>query len=105
MKKYYGKIGFATTIETTPGVWSEKIVEHTYYGDWIQNTGKFRTAEKVNDDIVIQNTLSIVADPYARNTFHAIRYATYMGQKWKVTSVEVNFPRLNLSLGGIYNAH
>lgn len=105
MAKYYGKIGFATMTETTPGVWTEEIVERNYYGDWVRNTRKLQTSEQVNDDIVIQNTLSIIADPYAMETFHAIRYAIYMGQKWKVTSVEVNLPRLSLSLGGTYNAH
>ena len=50
------------------------------------------------------NEISLVADPYARENFHMIRYACFMGTRWEVTSVEVQYPRLVLTLGGVYNA-
>lgn len=103
MAKYYGKIGYAETAETTPGVWTEQIVERNYYGDLTRNTRRLQTADKVNDDINISNELSIIADPYAINNFHSMRYAEFMGAKWKITNVEVQRPRLILTLGGVYN--
>lgn len=103
MAKYCGKIGYATTVETTPGVWSEQIVERKYYGDLTRNSRRIQSPDKVNDDIVIANQLSIVADPYAINNFHSMRYAEFMGAKWKVSDVEVQYPRLILTLGGVYN--
>ena len=103
MAKYYGKIGFAVVEETKPGVWKEIITERDYFGDLIRNTRRLQSANQVNDDITISNEISIVADPFARENFHAMRYAEYMGTKWKVTSVEVQYPRLILSVGGIYN--
>lgn len=103
MAKYCGKIGYATTVETTPGVWSEQIVERKYYGDLTRNSRRLQSPDKVNDDIVIANQLSIVADPYAINNFHSMRYAEFMGAKWKVSDVEVQYPRLILTLGGAYN--
>ena len=103
MAKYCGKIGYATTVETTPGVWSEQIVERKYYGDLTRNSRRLQSSDKVNDDIVIANQLSIVADPYAINNFHSMRYAEFMGAKWKVSDVEVQYPRLILTLGGVYN--
>lgn len=103
MAKYCGKIGYATTVETTPGVWSEQIVERKYYGDLTRNSRRLQSPDKVNDDIVIANQLSIVADPYAMSNFHSIRYAEFMGAKWKVSDVEVQYPRLILTLGGVYN--
>lgn len=103
MAKYCGKIGYATTVETTPGVWSEQIVERKYYGDLTRNSRRLQSPDKVNDDIVIANQLSIVADPYAINNFHSMRYAEFMGAKWKVSDVEVQYPRLILTLGGLYN--
>lgn len=103
MAKYCGKIGYATTVETTPGVWSEQIVERKYYGDLTRNSRRLQSPDKVNDDIVIANQLSIVADPYAINNFHSMRYAEFMGAKWKVSDVEVQYPRLILTLGGVYN--
>jgi hypothetical protein len=103
MAKYYGKIGYAETVETAPGVWTEEITERTYFGDLIRNTRRLQSSDKVNDDINIANELSIVADPYAMNNFHTMRYAEFMGARWKVSTVEVQYPRLILTLGGLYN--
>lgn len=101
MAKYFGVIGFAETTMTVPGVCEEVITERNYYGDLNRNTRRLQSGDKVNDDIEISNQISIVADPYATQNFHAMRYATYMGAKWKITSVEVQFPRLILTLGGV----
>lgn len=103
MGKWFGKIGYAVTEETTPGVWVEQITERTYYGDIIRNTRRLQTSDKLNDDINVSNEISIVADPFARDNFHAMRYVEFMGTRWKVSSVEVQYPRLILSLGGVYN--
>ncbi len=103
MAKFYGKIGFAKTVETTPGVWEEEIVEHEYYGDVIRNTRRLQSADKVNDDINVSNEISIVADPFVTENFHAMRYVVFMGSKWKVSNVEIQYPRLILTLGGLYN--
>lgn len=103
MAKYYGKIGYAKTVETAPGVWKEQITERNYFGDLTRITRRLQSSDKVNDDINISNELSIVADPYAMNNFHSMRYAEFMGTRWKVSAVEVQYPRLILSLGGLYN--
>ena len=102
MSKWYGKIGYAETVETDPGVWEEKITERTYYGDTIRNTRLLQNAGGVNDNINIANQFSIVADPYAANNFHSMRYIEFMGTKWKITNVEVQYPRLILTVGGIF---
>lgn len=103
MAKFYGKIGYASTVETKPGVYEEQIVERSYCGDLIRNTRRLQSADQVNDDISISNEISIVADPYATNNFHTMRYAVFMGTKWKISNVEVSYPRLILTLGGVYN--
>lgn len=103
MAKFYGKIGYASTVETKPGVYEEQIVERSYYGDLIRNTRRLQSADQVNNDINISNEISIVADPYATNNFHTMRYAVFMGTKWKISNVEVSYPRLILTLGGVYN--
>lgn len=103
MAKWFGKIGYAVTSETRPGIWEEVIVERNYYGDMTRNSRRLQAASQVNDDININNELSIISDPYAMNSFHAMRYAEFMGTKWKITNVEVQYPRLMLSLGGLYN--
>ena len=103
MAKWFGRIGYAETIETAPGVWKEQIILREYDGDLIRNIRRIRTADKVNDDLSISNELSIVADPYAINNFYSMRYAEFMGAKWKISSVEVSYPRLILTLGGVWN--
>lgn len=103
MAKYYGKIGYAETVETKPGIWEEQITVHNHYGDVIKNSRRLQSADKVNDDVTVSNQLSIVADPYAMNNFHSMRYAEFMGTKWKISNVEVQYPRLILTLGGLYN--
>ena len=103
MNKFYGKIGYAITKETTPGVWVEQIVERSYYGDVIRNIRRLQSSENLNDDINVSNEISIVADAFANQNFHSMRYVQYMGTKWKVSSIEVKYPRLILSIGGVYN--
>lgn len=104
MAKFYGAIGFAETVETDPGIWEEKIVEHSYSGDVIRNIRNLQTpTESVNDNINVSNEISIVADPYANQNMYAMRYIVFQGVKWKISSVNVNYPRLTLTIGGLYN--
>lgn len=103
MAKFYGVIGYAESVETRPDVWEERIVEREYCGDLIRNTRRLDGTAQVNDSITIGNEISIVSDPYANENFHAMRYVSFMGTKWKITSVEVKYPRLILSTGGVWN--
>ena len=103
MTKFFGKIGYAMTKETKPGVWTDQIIEHEYYGDLLRNSYRFQTSDKVNDDVLIANEFSIIADSFAKDNFHLMRYIEFEGTKWKITNVEVRYPRLNLTVGGIYN--
>lgn len=104
MTRWGGVIGYAETLEIEPGVWSEEFTERKYYGDLLRNSRRLQGTQQINNDITISNQISILADPYAVQHFHAIRYAELFGTKWKVSSVEVQYPRLILELGGIYNA-
>jgi hypothetical protein len=105
MAKYHGRIGFAMLEEKAdqPGVWVEHIVEHEYFGDLVKSRRMLQSANQVNDNINISNEVSIVSDDFAFENFSSIRYLWYMGAKWKVTSIEVQYPRLILSVGGLYN--
>ena len=105
MAKFFGKIGYAETVETTPGVWEEKITEREYFGDLIRNTRSLQSGEQLNDNINISNEISIVADPFAYENFHSMRYVEFMNAKWKISSVDVQYPRLVLSVGGLYNGN
>ena len=103
MAKFFGAIGYAVTSETRPGVYEEQIIEREYFGDVNRNIRKLENSEHLNDDINVSNEISIVSDPFANENFYSMRYAEFMGTKWKITSVEVKYPRLILTLGGVYN--
>lgn len=103
MAKFYGKVGYGETIESAPGVWVDRITEYTYYGDVIRNTRRLVDGESLNNDLTVGNSISIVADAYAREHFFAMRYIQWAGTLWTISDVEVKSPRLVLRLGGVYN--
>lgn len=103
MAKYSGVIGFGTQVQTSPGVWEDVIVEHQYYGDVVRNQRRLEEGENLNKDLVVSNSISVVADAYLREHFFAIRYIKWAGTRWTVSNVEVLSPRLLLRLGEVYN--
>lgn len=103
MAKWYGKVGFGLSEETSPGVWKPNIIERRYAGDIFKTASKMVSSDSQNDDIRISNEIRILADPFANLNFHSIRYVEFMGTLHKVDNVSVQYPRLILSVGGVYN--
>ena len=105
MAKYYGDVGFRTSSETESGIWEESIVERPYYGDILKNyvRNSYRDNMTTIKTPECNNSISIVADAYANENFHNIVYATFMGTKWTISNIDVQYPRLILALGGVYN--
>lgn len=103
MAKFHGNIGYSTSVETAPGVWADQINEREYYGDVIKESKQWTSADKVNDNLVINNRISITADDFAYSNFSGMKYVIWAGVYWKVSSIEIQRPRLILSLGGVYN--
>lgn len=102
MNKYYGLIGFYEMVESAPGVWEDSIVERPYYGDVLRRQYNYRGADKINNDVDINHSISVVMDPYAYSNFSNIRYIEWMNKKWRVSGIDVEYPRLTLSIGGEY---
>jgi hypothetical protein len=103
MARFHGKVGYGESVETTPGVYVDEITERDYYGDILRNSRQLRQGEQVNPDVTVGNSISIVADAYARGHFFAIRYVEWAGVRWTVQDVTVEHPRLVLRLGEVYN--
>jgi hypothetical protein len=103
--RFFGAVGYGESSETLlgNGVWEIVITEVEYYGDVIRDIRRLEADNKVNSDLSVNNSISIVADEYAFNHFMNIKYVTWNGQRWVVSAVEVKQPRLILSLGGVYN--
>ena len=103
MAKFRGKIGYAKNCETCPGVWEDSVTERTYRGDVIRNVANWQSTSGLNDNITYGNRISIIADDYAYSNIGYMRYVEWMGSLFCVTSIEIQRPRLIISLGGVYN--
>lgn len=103
MSKWFGKIGYAVTAETEPGIWEETIIERNYFGDMTSDRRKRQNSGEVNDNINLANVISIIADPFAYQNCSNMAYVEIMGSKWKITDIEIQSPRLLLTVGGVYN--
>lgn len=103
--KFSGEVGFWTDeMEVNPGVWRGVISERHYVGDVLRDNRRFQpSSDQQNDEFTVSNKISILSDMYAKQNWASIRYVRWNGVKFKVTSVEVGYPRLTLEIGGIYN--
>lgn len=100
--RYYGKVGYFDTVEVKPGLFENQMIYKSYKGDVLRNY-KRNQDTKVNSDVSVTNSISIVADPYAQTHFFNIKCVEWQGAFWKVSSVEVQYPRLILEIGGLYD--
>lgn len=101
--RWYGKVGYVTSVVDEYGVSINQITEQNYTGDIMRNNRRWNNNNSVNGEVNISNQISILSDPYIISNFQNIRYAEFMGNLWCVTDVEVQYPRLILTLGGVYN--
>lgn len=103
MAKFYGKLGFSEDVEIRPSVWKPVIEERFYAGDTLRYSVRQENAERPVDNANLGNDISVVADPYALNHFASLKYVEFMGVKWEVRNVTVEYPRLRISFGGVYH--
>lgn len=103
MAKFYGDIGYMKPVETAPGVWSEMIKTKTYTGDIIRNMHRWIPSVEFYDDIATSTQISIIADPFAYEIIPFMRFVRWMGVSWKIINIDIQRPRLILTLGGVYN--
>lgn len=105
MEKFYGVLGYIKTVEEPPmsGIWVGKTIERNYYGDVIRLSSMNQMNDKANGDISLNSQFSILSDPYSLENFSFLKYVKYMGVLWEIKTVEVQYPRLIITVGGVYN--
>lgn len=104
MAKWHGLVGYIKPVETSPGVYSSETTERNYYGDITRNSrGWSAPSEGTNDNLTLNNQISIIADSFATSNSGYMKYVEIMGAKWKITNIEIQYPRLVLTIGGLYN--
>lgn len=102
MAKFSGKIGFVDS-KRVNGVYEYDVTERIYHGDILQNHRRWDAADKVLDNLDISNRISIFSDQFMKTHIGTMKYAEFMGTMWEIKSVDVNYPRIILLLGGVYN--
>lgn len=103
MAKFFGEIGFSSTVETSPGVWEDVIIPHEYYGDVVREGRRWEKGESINDNLIVNNYISVLADTFAYENYQHMKWVSFMNAKWKIASVEIEYPRMKLTLGGVWN--
>lgn len=104
MAKYCGNIGFVKTVDNGYGEWLPEVTEKQYYGDITRNYRRWDTPDKVNGDVTLSNTFSVIGDVFAYDNIGYMKYLTYLGQKWNINGVDLStYPRIMITVGGLYN--
>lgn len=105
MTRFFDVIGYGESLEdpTGSGIWVEQITEYPYFGDVTRIARRLDDGESLNSNISVGNSISVVADQYANENFLNIKYVRWAGTRWTVSRVEVQSPRLILTLGEVYN--
>lgn len=104
MARFYGNVGFVHTAETKLGVYENQETVKQYTGDVLSDRRRWeQTSDTRNSNLTIDNRISIVSDSYALENFSYIRFVEWMGVKWSVTNLEIQLPRLILTIGEVYN--
>lgn len=104
MTRYRGTIGIDRGLtETSPGIFKQEIFE-------LVVSGEMRTQQagwsdyNINNTLKARHTLSVVTPESTDINFTDVVYIEWKGKKWTVTSVQYKRPRVELTLGGLYNA-
>lgn len=103
MAKFSGAIGYALQVESAPGAWIDSVIEKNYRGDVILDQRRNQPSDQVNDNINIDNSISIMADAYAYENLGFMKYVVWNNVAWKIQSFSINRPRIVIQIGGIYN--
>lgn len=103
MAKFHGNIGYVKTVETSPGIWTDEIILRMYTGDVLKNSVRWKSEDKINDDLYFDNQLSIVTDTFAIENAYAMKFVEFMGARWRISNIMIDRPRFTITIGGLYH--
>jgi len=103
MTRFWGNIGINRGTQTTaPGI-IENVIEEMKVKGEIRNVKASWSQQAMNDGIRMQHLLSVVTPEDSEIDFNEVVYIVWQGRKWAVTSIQYNRPRVELTMGGLYN--
>lgn len=104
--RWAGTIGFSTYAPSTDperiGISDRTITERPAYGDIYKNRKIAGSTIGVVEGVQMNMNVSIIADQFINDNYCDAVYLTYLGQKWKITDVTPEYPRLTFTIGGRY---
>lgn len=103
MTRYLGFIGINRgAVETAPGIFTEVIDAIEVSGEMRQSRATWPQAG-MRDGVQLAHVLSIVAPEDSDVDFNEVVYIEWQNHKWAVTQIQYKRPRVELSLGGLYD--
>lgn len=103
--KFVGTVGFwMDDVEVEPSVYKSTIVEKSYTGDLIKDTRRWTDqGSRVNTTFALNNKIRILADMYMNRNWQSIKFVRINGEPFTVTSVDLDYPGITLTIGGKYD--
>lgn len=103
MTKFRGIIGIDRgPREISPGVYKQYIEEVTVTGE-MRNDKLGWSPHNLGDTVRAQHLLSIITPEESSIDFNSTVYIEWQGRKWSVQALQYKRPRVELTLGGLYN--
>ena len=103
MSRFWGTIGLNRGfVETAPGVHKSTIEELEVDGE-MRNLGARTPAAGQREGVKARHVLSIVTPDDGEIDFTEVVYIVWHGRKWAAVAIEYKRPRVELTLGGLYN--
>jgi len=103
MSRFWGSIGISRgPVETAPGVFKQNIEEVSVTGEMRQLHLRWPQAG-MREGLSAKHVLSVVTPEDSVIDFTEVVYIVWQSRKWSVTSIQYKRPRVELTLGGLYN--
>lgn len=105
MAKFRGTIGFVIDdVEVSPGIYKTEIIERTYTGDIYRDSKRMTdSSSTTNQSVSLSISFNFLTDNFAIDYLYAMSYLIFRGKKWSISTLELKYPRMEITLGGLYN--
>lgn len=103
MTRFSGAVGFGEPVEIDEGVFDVKVTERLAFGDVVRSYRNNQDVGKLNANVNFDMAVSVVADDYLKKHLDLAVYVRWGTLYLAVTSVEMNHPRITLTMGGVWH--
>lgn len=101
--KFRGVIGIRRGFnEISPGVYSPVIDEVEVFAE-LRQVGLSWSQQSQGDGLKAKHVVSMIPPEKDDVYFTEVVYVIWRGQKWSITSITEKPPRVEYTLGGLYN--